>query len=100
MQKPHFMALLNFISEKEGGRKTPTSSGYRAGIKFPFNDAYILGEHHFMDADLVFSGDKVTAEIILIELEKLNGKLYSGLDFDFYEGEILMGKGIITKMLN
>jgi translation elongation factor EF-Tu-like GTPase len=99
MLKPHFIALLNFISEKEGGRKTPISSGYRTGIKFTFQSETILGEHHFIEADLVFSGDTVTAEIIMMDIEKLNGKLYNGLDFDFYEGEILMGKGVITKIL-
>lgn len=100
MLKPHFIALLNFISEIEGGRKTPISSGYRTGIKFSFNSELILGEHHFMDTDLVFSGDTVTAEITIIVLEKLNRKLYTGLDFDFYEGEILMGKGVVTKIFN
>lgn len=100
MLKPHFIALLNFISEKEGGRKTPTSSGYRTEIKFPFNTETILGENHFIDADLVFSGDTINAEITIIDFEKINGKLYNGLDFDFYEGEFLMGKGVITKILN
>lgn len=95
---PHFTALLHFISEKEGGRKTPISSGYRAGIKFPFHSESILGECNFTDTDLVFSGDTVTAEIVLLNFEKWNGKLYSGLDFDFSENEILMGKGIITKI--
>jgi hypothetical protein len=63
-------------------------------------DEFILGEHNFIDVDLVFSGDTVTAEITLINFESFNGKLYTGLDFDFYEGEILMGKGVVTKILN
>jgi translation elongation factor EF-Tu-like GTPase len=100
MLKPHFIALLHFISEKEGGRKTPISSGYRTGIKFSSHGEFILGEHNFIDTDLVFSGDTVNAEITIIDFEKLNGKLYTGLDFDFYEGEILMGKGVVTKILN
>jgi hypothetical protein len=61
---------------------------------------FILGEHNFIDVDLVFSGDTVNAEITIIDFEKFNGKLYTGLDFDFYEGEILMGKGVVTKILN
>lgn len=99
MLKPHFIALLNFIPENEGGRKTPTSSGYRAAIKFSLNNEPILGEYHFMDADLVYSGDSINAEIILIDIEKLNEKIYTGLDFNFFEGEILMGKGVITKIM-
>jgi hypothetical protein len=47
-----------------------------------------LGEHIFMDSELVFSGDTVTSEITIFDVEKLNGKIYTGLDFDFYEGEI------------
>lgn len=99
MQKPQFIALLNFLSEKEGGRKTPTSSGYRAEIKFPFHSEMVLSSHEFIDTELVFSGDVVSTEITLIHAEGILGKIYAGLDFDFYEGEFLMGKGVITKML-
>lgn len=98
MLKPHFIALLNFISEKNGGRKTPTSSGYRASIKFPLANEPVLGEYHFIDADLVYSGDTISAEIAIVDIQKLNLSLYNGLDFDFYEGENLMGKGVITKI--
>lgn len=99
MPQPHFTALLNFLTEKKGGRKTPISSGYRAEIKFSFHTDPVLGEYEFVDTELVFSGDSVTAEIILIDFEKVNGKIYSGLDFDFYEGENKMGDGVITKVL-
>jgi translation elongation factor EF-Tu-like GTPase len=99
MLKPHFIALVNFNSEKEGGRKTPTSSGYRSHLKFSFHAEPILAEQHFTDAELVFSGDQVTSEITLISSIDFTGKIYSGLDFDFYEGEHLVGRGIVTKIL-
>ena len=99
MLKPHFIALVNFNSEQEGGRKTPTSSGYRSQLKFAFQAEPILAEQHFTDAELVFSGDSVTSEIILISNQDFSDKIYSGLDFDFYEGELLMGNGVITKII-
>lgn len=98
MQKTKFTALINFISEKEGGRKTPTSSGYRSELKMSGFNELVLGEFNFLEADLVFAGDSISSEITLINFENGNKKIYSGLDFDFYEGEHLMGKGIITNV--
>ena len=99
MLKPHFIALVNFNSEQEGGRKTPTSSGYRSQLKFAFQAEPILAEQHFTDEELVFSGDRVNSEITLLSSQDFTGKIYTGLDFDFYEGEHLIGRGIVTKIL-
>ena len=46
-----------------------------------------------------YSGDRVTSEIVLLSTQNFTGKIYSGLDFDFYEGELLMGNGVITKII-
>jgi len=97
--KMHFIALLTYLPSKKGKRTTPVSSGYRPSIKFPFDQGQFTGVQNFVDTDLVFPGDTVTAEITMLDKEYFEGKIYKGLDFDFFEGQNLIGHGIITKLL-
>ena len=100
ISKPHFIALLTYVSEENGGRKTPVSSGYRPTIQFPFYNGQLSVIQNFIGTDLVFAGDTVSAEITLLNTENFKGKIYEGLDFDFFEGPTLIGSGIITKILD
>lgn len=97
--QPHFISLLTYHSELESGRSTPASSGFRASIKFSFEQDLFMGIQNFIDTDLVFPGDVVTAEITLLNSDYFSGKIYEGLDFEFFEGENLIGTGIITKLI-
>lgn len=98
--KPNFTALLTYLPAKDGVKTTPVSSGYRASIKFPFDLELYIGVQTFAgDDDLVFPGDTATAEIALLKSESITGKIYEGLDFDFFEGENLIGHGVVTKVI-
>lgn len=92
----HFTALLTFVSSNDGGLATPASSGYRPFLKFPFEQRFFTGIQKFSGTDLVFPGDTVNAEITLPDLSGLIGKLYEGLDFEFFEGDRLIGYGVVT----
>lgn len=96
--KPHFQALLTFLASNESNRSTPVSSGFRPEIKFHFDQKLVRGKQNFVDIDLVFPGDVVNAEITLLSDEDFVSKLYSGLDFDFFDGSVLIGHGIVTKL--
>lgn len=98
--KPNFTALLTYLPAKDGVKTTPVSSGYRPSIKFPFDLELYTGVQTFGDTDLVFPGDTVTAEIALLKSEYVTGKIYEGLDFDFFEGENLIGHGVVTKIFH
>ncbi len=95
--RPHFTALLTYASEKDGGRSTPASSGFRSAIKFPFGQRMFFGIQNFTDAELAFAGDSVTAEITLLDFNDLKDSLYEGLDFEFFETDLLIGSGVILK---
>lgn len=98
--KPNFTALLTYLPAKDGVKTTPVSSGYRASIKFPFDLELYIGVQTFAeDDDLVFPGDTVTAEIALLKSDYVTGEIYEGLDFDFFEGENLIGHGVVTKVI-
>lgn len=97
--KPNFTAQLTFLPAKDGVKTTPVSSGYRASVKFPFDLELYIGVQTFGDDDLVFPGDTISAEIALLKSEYVTGKIYEGLDFDFFEGENLIGHGVVTKII-
>ncbi|MCY0969233.1 hypothetical protein [Chryseobacterium wangxinyae] len=97
--KPQFTALLTYLPAKDGARTTPVSSGYRPTIKFPFDLELYTGIQNFIDVELVFPGDTVTAEIAILKTEYATGKIYEGLDFDFFDGENLIGHGVVTKVI-
>ncbi len=96
--KSRFTALLTYTPMEEGGRPTPVSSGYRPGFKFSFDENLFTGIQKFTGTNLVFPGDTVNAEITLLNPEKLTGKIYEGMDFDFFEGPKRIGHGTITKL--
>jgi translation elongation factor EF-Tu-like GTPase len=98
--KPKFAALLTFASTEKSGKTTPVSSGYRATIQFEFEQSDFNGMFDFLETELIFPGDVVSAEITLFNAETILSKLYEGQDFDFYEGEVLAGHGVVTKILD
>ena len=98
--KPHFTALLTYLNEEESGKSTPYLNGTRAGFLFSYQNKIVFGNKNFTEQDLVYPNDIVKTEITLFtNLVTLN-KIYVGLDFDFFEGDVLIGKGIITKLLD
>ncbi len=93
-----FTAILTYLPEQEGGLSTPVSSGHRAAIKFASDSERVFGLQNFIDTDLVFPGDRVSAHISLPSSAEFNSRIYEGLDFEFYQGDILAGNGVITKI--
>ena len=97
--KPNFIALLTFLPASEGGRTTPVSSGYRPALRFPFALGQFTGIQDYMEIELVYPGDNVKAVVTMLDNDYFDGKLYKGLDFDFFEGDVEIGHGVITKIL-
>lgn len=58
------------------------------------------GIQNFIGTNLVFPGDTVMAEIALLKSENTKGEIYEGLDFDFFEGQNMIGHGVVTKIIN
>jgi translation elongation factor EF-Tu-like GTPase len=95
-----FIAKLNYLTTEQGGRKTPAWSGYRPQVKFAFSEMQTSGQQKFLDKDVVYPGDRVTAEISIISVEFFKNKLSVGLDFEFKEGSRLIGTGKILEIIN
>jgi len=58
-----FIAILKYKNTAEGGRKTPTSSGYRPQVKFHFTEMQTSGRQTFIDREIVYPGETVRAYI-------------------------------------
>jgi translation elongation factor EF-Tu-like GTPase len=100
MKETDFIAELIYLSTDQGGRLTPALSGYRPQVKFDFSDMQTSGQQTFLNKDIVYPGEIISAEIALISPQFFRGKLYVGLDFEFREGARIIGNGRIIKIVN
>ena len=98
--KPDFVAMLKYKTAEEGGRKTAAHSGYRPDIKFSFDKMLTCGFQTFIGQEKVFPGESVKAEIKINATEYFKGQLYEDLEFDFREGQNIIGTGKILEIIN
>lgn len=95
-----FIAELKYRTAKEGGRKTPASSGYRPHLEFEFTKMLTSGHQFFIGTDLVNPGETILAQIGMNSTEHCEGKLTVGTEFKFCEGSVIIGIGKITEIIN
>ena len=95
-----FIAEIRFLTTEEGGRNVPARSGYRPQLKFDFTEMQTSGNQTFLDKDIVFPGETVTAEIKILSVEYFAKSLTENMKFDFREGSKIIGTGIIKKIIN
>ena len=98
--KADFIATLTYLPTEQSGRKTPASSGYKPQVKFDFAEMQTSGQQTFIDRKLVYPGDTVEAEIIIISVDYFAGQLKEKMNFDFREGPTIIGTGQIKHILN
>ncbi|HLO60325.1 MAG TPA: hypothetical protein VK179_16360 [Bacteroidales bacterium] len=95
-----FIAILTYKSTEQGGRKTPAHSGYRPQVKFNFEEMQTSGQQTFIGKDIVYPGDTVEARIKILSVDHFTNSLTEGMDFEFKEGDKIIGTGIIKEILN
>ena len=95
-----FFADLHYRTTEEGGRKTPAASGYRPHLKFPFSEEQTSGQQTFIDQEMAYPGDRLSAKIKVLWTDLLAGKLEEGTTFEFREGRRVIGSGKVTYIVN
>lgn len=95
-KKPHFKATLTYLKTEDGGIVTPVSSGFRTIIKFPDDTQEIIAHQTFIDTEVVFPGDTVSADIYLLQADEMLEKIYAGQDLDLLINSVIIGNGTIT----
>ncbi len=95
-----FTATLIYYTTEQGGRKTFAQTGYRPQLKFSFATNQTSGMQHFIGKEIVSPGDTVDAEITMLSPHLFYNCLTVGTQFEFREGDKIIGTGIITAILN
>jgi hypothetical protein len=95
-----FIAVLNYRTSEQGGRKTPAHSGYRPQVKFDFEEMQTSGQQTFIDKEIVNPGETVKARIKILSVDYFSNCLTEGMSFEFREGNTIIGTGEITEILN
>lgn len=100
-KKPDFVAILNYVTTEQGGRKTATHSKYRPLIEFTGLLPLTSGEQTFLDRQIVNPGETVNAEITIVSVDDFKNKLFVGQNFIVCEmpGHTL-ATGEIVKIVN
>ena len=100
-RKPDFKAKLVYRTTEEGGRKGFANSGYRPHVEFDNIPNFLSsGQQIFLDKEIVFPGETVTAEITLASYFGYIRNLNVNDTFKFCEGARIIGKGKITEIIN
>ncbi|BCY29332.1 hypothetical protein [Flavobacterium okayamense] len=95
-----FIAELKYKTSEDGGRKTPAFSGYRPQLKFVFTDLQSSGSQFFIDKNIVKPGETVIAQIKITSPQFYTNQLETEMEFEFREGEIIIGTGKIIEIIN
>nr|WP_262922137.1 hypothetical protein [Aquimarina acroporae] len=98
--KVDFIAELRYLTTEEGGRKTPTKSGYRPQVKFDFDEMQTSGQLTFINKELVNPDENVKAKIKILSPDHFANTLAEGMEFEFREGATIIGKGKIEYIVN
>ena len=97
LQHPEFEAEIYYLTEKEGGRKTPVNSGFRG--QFHYNDKDWDAPQEFIDKEFCNLGESVKVKMQTLSPDYHIGQLFVGQNFEIREGDKIVGKGKISKII-
>lgn len=95
--KYEIRALIYYLTEKEGGRKSAIRTKYRG--QFYYDGRDWDAQQFFIDSEWVELGQYVDCYIQTLSPEFHVGKFYIGKEFKIREGAKVVGVGIMTEIL-
>jgi translation elongation factor EF-Tu-like GTPase len=93
----HIEAEIYFLRTEEGGRKGPAFTGYRPQFFYDGEDWDAVQE--YPDVSEVRPGDTVRALVSFLSPEYHRGRVYPGMSFAIREGQRVVGRGRVLKIL-
>ena len=100
LRSPDLEAEISLLASEQGGRAGPAKSGYRPnhdfGIEGTLNDA----AHEYLGQEWLAPGETAIAHIYLLSPQYQAGRLHQGFKFTVQEGRKIVGRGVVTKVLN
>ena len=95
---PNAEAEIYFLSPTEGGRTIPPRSGYRG--QFEYDGDVWDSLHVYPDEGRAVPGTTVRTSLTFTKPEVHRSRIYVGMPFTVSEGATLIGRGVITKILD
>lgn len=95
---PDIKVQVTFLTHQEGGRRGPVFSGYRP--QFFYNGHDWDAVYTFPEREEVPLGVTTTAYLTFLSPEMHIGRVYVGMRFEAREGQRVVGRGIITKIID
>ena len=93
-------AKVTAFPTNQGGRRHPFFSGYRPnhdfGLRGELNDAV----HEYPGSGEVKPGATEHGLLWFLAPERQSGRLFCGMEFTVQEGGQIVGKGVITRVVN
>lgn len=97
LARPELQADIYYLTEQEGGRKKPVASGYRG--QFHYDGKDYDAAQQFLEKDWCHLGESVQVLIQTASPQIHAGQFYEGKAFEIREGAKVVGKGVVTKVL-
>jgi hypothetical protein len=97
LSSPEIEAEIYYLSEGEGGRKTPVGNGYRGQLYYNGKDWD--APQQFMDKVWCNPGETVRVQLQTLSSEYHVGQIKEGMEFETREGSKTVGRGKVLKVL-
>lgn len=97
LPNPELRATIYYLTEKEGGRKSPIFSGYRG--QFHYDERDWDAAQEFIDTDWCVLGESIDCYLQTLSPQFHQQKFFVGKEFEIREGARIVGRGIITEIL-
>lgn len=91
-------AKITFLTIEEGGRQGTALSGYRGQFYYDGHDWDAM--QNYIDVNEVYPGQTVKAHLCFASPQYHVGKLYIGKEFLIREGQRVVARGEVTKILD
>jgi len=95
----HIEAEITFLTFEECGREMPVFSGYRPQFHYDGED-FVAVNQFIETVEAVCPGQTVKAYVAFTSPELHVGRLYPGKEFLLREGQRIVARGRVTKVLN
>lgn len=99
-REPDIEAEIYIFRTDEGGRHTPVQTGYRPSHDFGLDGTLNDAQHEYIGKDSVDLGSTANAFLWFLCPEYQEGRLYSGMEFTVQEGNKIVGKGEVKRVIN
>lgn len=97
LSSPEIEAEIYYLSEEEGGRKTPVGNGYRGQLYYNGKDWD--APQQFIDKVWCNPGETVRVQLQTLSSEYHVGQIKQGMEFETREGSKTVGRGKVLKVL-